>query len=54
VACAALVRLRTAMPNDWIAARLGTGGTTYVSSLVNRILKDPFEGMTPEQPAFCA
>jgi hypothetical protein len=41
VACAALVRLRTAMPNDWIAAGLAMGGSTYVSSLVNRVLKDP-------------
>ena len=41
VTCAALVRLRTAVPNDWIAARLAMGGSTYVSSLVNRILKDP-------------
>jgi hypothetical protein len=41
VACAALVRLRTAMPNDWIAARLAMGGSTDVSSLVNRVLKDP-------------
>ena len=28
VAGAALVRLRTAMPNDWIAARLAMGGST--------------------------
>ncbi len=41
VAYAALVRLRTAIPNDWIAAPLAMGGSTDVSSLVNRALIHP-------------
>ena len=46
VRCAALVRLRTAMENDWIAARLAMGGSTYVSSLVNRLLRNAKERRT--------
>jgi len=46
VRCAALVRMRTAMENNWIAARLALGGSTYVSSLVNRLLRDAKERRT--------
>jgi hypothetical protein len=35
------VRLPTATPNDWIAARLAIVGSTHLSSLVNRVLKVP-------------
>ena len=44
--CAALVRLRTAMENEWIAARLSMGGSSYVSSLVHRLLRDTKERRT--------
>jgi hypothetical protein len=44
VACAALVRRRTAVPNEWpnewLAARLAMGHASYVSALVNRTLRD--------------
>ena len=43
---AALVRLRTAMGNEWIAARLAMGGSTYVSSLVNHLLRNARERRT--------
>jgi hypothetical protein len=46
VRCAALVRLRTAMENEWIAARLAMGGSTYVSSLIHRLLRDAKERQT--------
>jgi len=46
VRCAAMLRLRTAMENQWIAARLAMGGSTYVSSLVNRLLRDAKERRT--------
>ncbi len=46
VRCAALVRLRTAMENEWIAARLAMGGSTYVSSLIHRLLRDAKEQRT--------
>ena len=41
--CVVLVRLRTAMEGEWIAARLAMGGSTYVSFLVNRQLRDAKE-----------
>lgn len=40
VTCAALVRRRTAVPNEWLAARLAMGHASYVSALVNRTLRD--------------
>ena len=46
VRCAALVRLRTAMGNEWIAARLVMGGSTYVSALIHRLLRDAKERWT--------
>ncbi|MEI6178565.1 MAG: hypothetical protein WCS43_16865, partial [Verrucomicrobiota bacterium] len=46
VRCATLVRLRTAMTNEWIAARLAMGGSTYVSSLIHRLLRDTKERRT--------
>ena len=46
VRCAAMLRLRTAMENQWIAARLAMGGSTYVSSLVNLLLRDAKERRT--------
>ena len=39
-------RLRTAMENEWIAARLSMGGSSYVSSLVHRLLRDTKERRT--------
>jgi len=44
--CAALVRLRTAMENEWIAVRLAMGGSTYVSSLIHPLLRDAKERRT--------
>jgi hypothetical protein len=40
VACAALVRRRTAVPNEWLAARLAMGHASQVSALVNQTLRD--------------
>ena len=40
VTCAALVRRRTAVPNEWLAVRLAMGHASYVSALVNRTLRD--------------
>ena len=41
-----MLRLRTAMQNEWITARLAMGASTYVSSLVNRLLRDAKERRT--------
>ena len=35
-----LVRRCTAVPNEWLAARLAMGHASYVSTLVNRTLRD--------------
>ena len=40
VTCAALVRRRTEVPNEWLAVRLAMGHASYVSALVNRTLRD--------------
>lgn len=43
VACAALVKSRTAMSNEWIAQRLAMGHPASMSQLVHRMRKQPKE-----------
>ena len=41
VLCAALVKARTSVKNDWLASRLRMGHPAAMSQLVSRTLKDP-------------
>ena len=41
VMCAAMVKRRTSVKNDWLASRLRMGHPTAMSQLVSRTLKDP-------------
>ena len=41
VICAALVKARTSVKNDWLASRLRMGHPAAMSQLVSRTLKDP-------------
>ena len=41
VICAALVKSRTSVKNDWLASRLRMGHPATVSQLVSRTLKNP-------------
>jgi hypothetical protein len=43
VICAAVVKGRTAVSNDWIAKRLVMGLPSYASTLVQRIRRDKKE-----------
>ena len=43
VVCAALVKSRTAVGNDWIAERLAMGHPASMSQLVHRMCRDPKE-----------
>ena len=43
VICAAIVKARTAVGNDWLAERLAMGHGSYVSTLVQRIRRDQKE-----------
>ena len=46
VICAAIVRSRTAVGNDWLAERLAMGHPSYVSTLVQRIRRNEKEQKT--------
>ena len=41
VVCAALIKSRTAVANDWIAQRLAMGHPASMSQLVNRLRRIP-------------
>jgi hypothetical protein len=41
VVCAAMVKSRTAVENDWIAGRLAMGHPASMSQLVHRMRRDP-------------
>ena len=41
VLCAAMVKNRTAVPNEWITERLAMGHPASMSQLVHRLRKDP-------------
>ena len=41
VMCAAIVKRRTSVKNDWLASRLRMGHPAAMSKLVGRTLKDP-------------
>ena len=41
VMCAAMVKRRTSVKNDWLASRLWMGHSAAMSQLVSRTLKDP-------------
>ena len=41
VMCAAVVKRRTSVKNDWLASRLWMGHSAAMSQLVSRTLKDP-------------
>ncbi len=43
IACAAVVKARTSVSNDWIVQRLAMGHPASMSQMVNRMQRDPME-----------